>query len=61
MTKTIQQHFYSAIWISLFSVLLSFGLKVYLAMVIEKESLALYYTAIDIFSFSLLVLYFGLW
>jgi len=56
MTKTIQQHFYAAIWISLFSVLLSFGLKVYLAMVIEKGSLALYYTAIDIFSFSLLVL-----
>lgn len=56
MTKTIQQHFYTAIWISLFSVLLGFGLKVYLATVIDKESLALYYTAIDIFSFSLLVL-----
>ncbi|CAA6801181.1 MAG: Unknown protein [uncultured Sulfurovum sp.] len=56
MTKTIQQHFYAAIWIALFSVLLGLGLKVYLAMVIDKESLALYYTAIDIFSFSLLVL-----
>ena len=56
MTKTIQQHFYAAIWIALFSVLLSFGLKVYLATIIGKESLALYYTAIDIFSFSLLVL-----
>jgi len=56
MTKTIQQHFYAAIWIALFSVLLSLGLKVYLATVIDKESLALYYTAIDIFSFSLLVL-----
>lgn len=56
MTKTIQQHFYAAIWIALFSVLLSFGLKVYLATIIEKETLALYYTAIDIFSFSLLVL-----
>lgn len=56
MTKTIQEHFYAAIWISVFSVLLGFGLKVYLATVIEKESLALYYTAIDIFSFSLLVL-----
>ncbi len=56
MTKTIQQHFYAAIWISLFSVLLGFGLKIYLATVIDKESLALYYTAIDIFSFSLLVL-----
>ena len=56
MTKTIHQHFYASIWIALFSVLLSFGLKVYLATIIEKESLALYYTAIDIFSFSLLVL-----
>jgi O-antigen/teichoic acid export membrane protein len=56
MTKTIQQHFYAAIWISLFSVILSFGLKIYLSMVIEKETLALYFTAIDIFSFSLLVL-----
>lgn len=56
MTKTIQPHFYAAIWIALFSVLLNFGLKVYLSIVIEKESLALYYTAIDIFSFSLLVL-----
>ncbi|CAA6823373.1 MAG: Unknown protein [uncultured Sulfurovum sp.] len=56
MTKTIQQHFYAAIWISLFSVILGFGLKVYLATVIQKESLALYYTAIDLFSFSLLVL-----
>ncbi|CAA6827165.1 MAG: Unknown protein [uncultured Sulfurovum sp.] len=56
MTKTIQQHFYTAIYIALFSVLLGFGLKVYLATVIDKESLALYYTAIDVFSFSLLVL-----
>ncbi|MBD3790024.1 MAG: hypothetical protein IE885_06645 [Campylobacterales bacterium] len=56
MKKTIQQHFYSAIGISLFSVLLGFGLKIYLATVIEKVTLALYYTAIDIFSFSLLVL-----
>lgn len=56
MTKTIQHHFYAAIWISLFSVLLGFGIKIYLATVIEKASLALYFTAIDIFSFSLLVL-----
>jgi len=56
MTKTIQQHFYAAIWISLFSVLLGFGIKIYLATIIVKETLALYYTAIDIFSFSLLVL-----
>lgn len=55
-SKTIQQHFYSAIGIALFSVLLGFGLKIYLATIIEKELLALYYTAIDIFSFSLLIL-----
>lgn len=56
MTKTIQQHFYSSIGIGLFSVLMGFGLKIYLATVITKSDLALYYTAIDIFSFSLLVL-----
>ncbi|HFS85511.1 MAG TPA: hypothetical protein ENK72_02715, partial [Epsilonproteobacteria bacterium] len=56
MKSNIRKHFYTAIGISLFSVLLGFGLKVYLSMVIDKESLALYYTAIDIFSFSLLLL-----
>jgi O-antigen/teichoic acid export membrane protein len=54
--KTIQYHFYLAIGIALFSVLLGFGLKIYLATIIEKEQLALYYTTIDIFSFSLLIL-----
>lgn len=54
--KTIQQHFYASIGIGLFSVLMGFGLKIYLSMVILKSDLALYYTAIDIFSFSLLVL-----
>lgn len=56
MKKTIQQHFYLSIGIGLFSVLMGFGLKIYLATVISKTDLALYYTAIDIFSFSLLVL-----
>ena len=56
MTKTIQQHFYSSIGIGLFSVMMGFGLKIYLSMVILKSDLSLYYTAIDIFSFSLLVL-----
>jgi len=55
-SKTIQQHFYLAIAVALFSVLFGFGLKIYLATIIEKELLALYYTAIDIFSFSLLIL-----
>ena len=56
MKKTIQQHFYSSIGIGLFSVLMGFSLKIYLATIITKSDLALYYTAIDIFSFSLLVL-----
>jgi O-antigen/teichoic acid export membrane protein len=56
MKKTIQQHFYSSIGLGIFSVLMGFGLKIYLATVIAKTDLALYYTAIDIFSFSLLVL-----
>lgn len=56
MSNTIQKHFYQAIGIALFSVLLGFGLKVYLATIIDKNLLAYYYTAIDIFSFSLLVL-----
>jgi len=56
MKKTIQQHFYTAIGVSLFSIMLGIGLKVYLSTVLPKEILALYYTAIDIFSFSLLVL-----
>ena len=56
MKRTIQQHFYTAIGVSLFSIMLGIGLKVYLSTVLPKETLALYYTAIDIFSFSLLVL-----
>ena len=51
----IQQHFYSAIGISLFSVILGFWLKIHLAKIMLKSDLALYYTAIDIFSFSLFV------
>ncbi|MCH9814226.1 MAG: hypothetical protein K0U47_09845 [Epsilonproteobacteria bacterium] len=54
--KSIQTHFYKAIFISFFAVILNFGLKIYLSKLIEKETLALFYTAIDIFSFSLLIL-----
>lgn len=56
MTKSIQQHFYSSIGIGLFSVIMGFSFKIYLSIVIPKNDLTLYYTAIDIFSFSLLVL-----
>ncbi len=54
--KTIQQYFYSAIGIAFFSVIMGFGLKIALSMIIGKSDLTLYYTAIDIFSFSLLIL-----
>lgn len=53
---TIKKHFYKSIGIACFSVALGFGLKVFLAQIMPKETLALYYTAIDIFSFSLLIL-----
>lgn len=56
MQKSIQYYFYSSIGITFFSVALGLGLKIYLAAVILKSELALYYTAIDIFSFSLLIL-----
>lgn len=52
----IKQHFYKSILIAFFSVAMGFGLKIYLSRVIDKETLALFYTAIDIFSFSLLIL-----
>jgi len=54
--QEIKRHFYHAISIALFSVLVSFGFKIFLAYVIDKSVLTLYYTAIDIFSFSLLIL-----
>ncbi len=54
--QEIQKHFYQAILISLFAVVAGFAFKIFLANIIQKEVLTLYYTAIDIFSFSLLIL-----
>lgn len=54
--QEIKKHFYHAILISIFTVVAGFGFKVFLADIIQKETLTLYYTAIDIFSFSLLIL-----
>jgi len=54
--QEIQKHFYQAILISIFAVVAGFAFKIFLANVIDKELLTLYYTAIDIFSFSLLIL-----
>jgi len=54
--QEIKKHFYQAILISVFAVVAGFAFKIFLANIIEKEVLTLYYTAIDIFSFSLLIL-----
>ncbi|MBN2816655.1 MAG: hypothetical protein JXQ67_08220 [Campylobacterales bacterium] len=54
--QEIKKHFYQAILISVFTVIAGFAFKIFLADIIAKETLTLYYTAIDIFSFSLLIL-----
>ena len=54
--QEIKKHFYHAILIAIFSVVAGFSFKIFLANILEKEVLTLYYTAIDIFSFSLLIL-----
>ena len=54
--QEIKKHFYHAILISIFTVVAGFSFKIFLARILEKEILTLYYTAIDIFSFSLLIL-----
>jgi len=54
--QTIQKHFYQALLISFFTVAVGFSFKIYIAKIIDKEILTLFYTAIDIFSFSLLIL-----
>ena len=54
--QEIKKHFYEAVLISVFTVVIGFGFKIFLARIIDKEVLTLYYTAIDIFSFSLLIL-----
>ena len=47
---------YHSIWVSSLSVLLNFGFKIFLARFISKTDLALYFTSIDIFTMTLLVL-----
>lgn len=54
--QEIKKHFYHAILIAIFSVIAGFSFKIFLARIIEKDVLTIYYTAIDIFSFSLLIL-----
>ncbi|MBU0631883.1 hypothetical protein KKA17_04490 [bacterium] len=47
---------YHSIWISSLSVLLNFSFKIFLARFISKADLALYFTSIDIFTMTLLIL-----
>lgn len=54
--QEIKKHFYQAVVITIFSVVTGFSVKIFLANTIDKNILTLYYTAIDIFSFSLLIL-----
>ena len=52
----MKKAFYKGIFVSLISILLNFSFKVLTANFIDKASLTLYFTAIDIFTLTLLVL-----
>lgn len=52
----MKKAFYNGIFVSLISILLNFTFKVLAANFIDKASLTLYFTAIDIFTLTLLVL-----
>jgi hypothetical protein len=54
--QEMKRAIYHSIWVSLLSVTLNFGFKVFLARFISKIDLALYFTSIDIFTMTLLVL-----
>ncbi len=52
----VKKIFYNGILVSLLSIVLNFSFKVLAASVIDKATLTLYFTAIDIFTLTLLVL-----
>ncbi|MBU1658882.1 hypothetical protein KKG72_07515 [bacterium] len=52
----MKKAFYSGILVSLVSIMLNFSFKILASHAIEKSSLTLYFTAIDIFTLTLLVL-----
>lgn len=52
----MKKAFYHSIFISLFGVTLNLGFKAFLANLMPKETLALYFTSIDILTLTLLVL-----
>ena len=54
--QEMKRAIYHSIWVSLLSVALNFGFKVFLARFISKVDLALYFTSIDIFTMTLLIL-----
>jgi O-antigen/teichoic acid export membrane protein len=52
----IKKTLYQAIMISTLSIAMTFGFKIYLSHIVSKETLALFYTTIDVFSLVLLIL-----
>ncbi len=54
--NSLKKIFYSGILVTLVSIVLNFSFKVLAASVIDKATLTLYFTAIDIFTLTLLVL-----
>jgi O-antigen/teichoic acid export membrane protein len=54
--QEMKKAIYNSIWVTLLSVALNFGFKIFLAKYISKNDLALYFTSIDIFTMTLLVL-----
>lgn len=52
----MKEAFYKGIFVSIFSIVLNFAFKIITSHLIEKSELALYFTAVDIFTLTLLVL-----
>ena len=52
----MKKAFYSGILVTLLSIMLNFAFKVFAANFIDKSSLTLYFTAIDVFTLTLLIL-----
>lgn len=52
----MKKQFVKSIPITLFSIILNFGFKIFLTNLISKEELALYFTIVDIFSLVLMLL-----
>ena len=55
MNKEVKNNFFKNILISVFAILINFSFRVILSNNIEKETLGIYFTVIDIFTLSLLI------